>query len=160
MPLRRALYIDPDRNTAAKYNFDASRVEMGYKPACEVVCPTASVIGRSRRSAERYQPAHCYGQGHGSQAGERDETKLFYAGVEGDLLTPAMMEPQSSHFWAEKPPGEDLYALSSGRADRPVPERRPRGLRCAAYDSLGKKIATYLWTKSIAAGVLLSRRCF
>jgi len=26
--------------------------------------------------------------------------KLFYAGVEGDLLTPAMMETQSSHFWA------------------------------------------------------------
>src|SRR5438876_1054 len=39
-----ALYIDPDRNTAAKCNFDASRVEMGYKPACEVVCPTQAIL--------------------------------------------------------------------------------------------------------------------
>ena len=39
--------------------------------------------------------------------------KLFYAGVDGDLLNPTMMEPQSSYFWAEKPPGEDLYALKT-----------------------------------------------
>ena len=39
-----ALYIDPERNTAAKCNFDASRVEMGYKPACEVVCPTQAIL--------------------------------------------------------------------------------------------------------------------
>jgi hypothetical protein len=37
--------------------------------------------------------------------------KLFYAGVDGDLLNPSMMEPQATHFWADKDPGEDLYAL-------------------------------------------------
>jgi formate-dependent nitrite reductase membrane component NrfD len=66
-----------------------------------------------------------------------------------------MMEPQSAHFWAEKDPGEDLYVLNSGNPDRPIP-----GVAREVYDvphitPWGKKIASYLWAKSIAAGVLL-----
>jgi formate-dependent nitrite reductase membrane component NrfD len=81
--------------------------------------------------------------------------KLFYAGIDGDLLSPAMMEPQSSHLWAEKDPGEDLYALKNEDPERPVP-----GVAREVYDvphmiPWGKKIASYLWAKSIAAGVLL-----
>jgi formate-dependent nitrite reductase membrane component NrfD len=81
--------------------------------------------------------------------------KLFYAGVDGDLLNPTMMEPQSSYFWAEKPPGEDLYALKSGTPERTIP-----GVAREVYDvphitPWGKRIAFYLWTKSISAGVLL-----
>ena len=76
------------------------------------------------------------------------------------MLTPAMMEPQSSHFWAEKPPGEDLYALSSGRADRPVPGGAREVYDVPHMIPWGKKIATYLWTKSIAAGVLLLSALF
>src|SRR5215208_7125214 len=94
-----ALYIDPERNTAAKCNFDASRVEMGYKPACEVVCPTQAILSGdlddpqsdiSRKIAKDKVTVRKPEKG--------TKPKLFYAGVEGDLLTPAMMEPQSSHF--------------------------------------------------------------
>mgnify|MGYP006172274303 CR=1 FL=1 len=86
--------------------------------------------------------------------------KLFYVGVDGDLLNPTMMEPQSSYFWAEKQPGEDLYALADGKSER----RTPGGAR-EVYDvphmtPWGKKIATYLWTKAIAAGVLLLSALF
>jgi Fe-S-cluster-containing dehydrogenase component/formate-dependent nitrite reductase membrane component NrfD len=156
-----ALYIDPDRNTAAKCNFDASRVEMGYKPACEVVCPTQAILSGdlddpqsdiSRRIAMDKVTVRKPEKG--------TKPKLFYAGVEGDLLTPAMMEPQSSHFWAEKAPGEDLYALSSGRADRPVPGGAREVYDVPHMTPWGKKIATYLWTKSIAAGVLLLSTLF
>jgi formate-dependent nitrite reductase membrane component NrfD len=71
-----------------------------------------------------------------------------------------MMEPQPSHFWAEKDPGEDLYALKSTHSDRPIP-----GAAREVYDvphatPWGKKIASYLWTKSIAAGVLLLSALF
>ena len=74
--------------------------------------------------------------------------KLFYAGVDGDLLSPAMMEPQIAHFWAEKSPGEDLYALKTPNPERPIP-----GAAREVYDvphivPWGKKIASYLWTKS------------
>src|SRR6187397_3432482 len=39
-----ALYIDPDRNTAAKCNFDASRLEVGLEPSCVVVCPERAIV--------------------------------------------------------------------------------------------------------------------
>jgi formate-dependent nitrite reductase membrane component NrfD len=151
-----ALYIDPDRNTAAKCNFDASRIEMGYKPACEVVCPTRAILSGdlddpksaiSRRIAMEKVSVRKPEKG--------TKPKLFYAGVDGDLVQPTMSEPQTSHFWAEKLPGEDLYALKNGKADRSTP-----GSAREVYDvphgtPWGKKIASYLWTKSIAAGVLL-----
>jgi Fe-S-cluster-containing dehydrogenase component/formate-dependent nitrite reductase membrane component NrfD len=156
-----ALYIDPDRNTAAKCNFDASRVEMGYKPACEVVCPTQAILSGdlddpnsavSKRIALEKVTVR--------KAEKGTKPKLFYVGVEGDLLNPTMMEPQSSHFWAEKDPGEDLYALKSVDPQRPIP-----GVAREVYDvphmiPWGKKIASYLWTKAISAGVLLLAALF
>jgi Fe-S-cluster-containing dehydrogenase component/formate-dependent nitrite reductase membrane component NrfD len=39
-----ALYIEPNSNTAGKCNFCAHRVEVGLKPACEVVCPTNAIV--------------------------------------------------------------------------------------------------------------------
>jgi Fe-S-cluster-containing dehydrogenase component/formate-dependent nitrite reductase membrane component NrfD len=151
-----ALYIDPDRNTAAKCNFDASRVERGYKPACEVVCPTQAILSGdlddpaseiSRRVALEKMSVRKPEKG--------TKPKLFYAGVDGDLLNPTMMEPQSSYFWAEKSPGEDLYALKSGSPERPVPGAAREVYDVPHITAWGKRIAFYLWTKSIAAGVLL-----
>ncbi len=81
--------------------------------------------------------------------------KLFYVGVDGDLLHPTMMEPQSSHFWAEKSPGEDLYALHNEIAERKAPGSAREVYDVPHITPWGKKIAFYLWTKSIAAGVLL-----
>jgi len=151
-----ALYIDPDRNTAAKCNFDASRVEMGYKPACEVVCPTQAILSGDLDDPNSLVSKRIALEKVSVRKPEKGtKPKLFYVGVDGDLLTPTMMEPQSSHFWAEKDPGEDLYALKSTPPDRPIP-----GVAREVYDvphmvPWGKKIAFYLWTKSIAAGVLL-----
>ncbi|HEU4343563.1 MAG TPA: 4Fe-4S dicluster domain-containing protein [Candidatus Binatia bacterium] len=155
-----ALYIDPDRNTAAKCNFDASRVERGYKPACEVVCPTEAILSGdlddpgsaiSRRIALEKVSVRKPEKG--------TRPKLFYVGVDGDLLQPTMMAPQSGHFWAEKQPGEDLYALQN-HTERSIP-----GVAREVYDvphatPWGKKIASYLWTKSIAAGMPLLSALF
>jgi formate-dependent nitrite reductase membrane component NrfD len=71
-----------------------------------------------------------------------------------------MMEPQNAHFWADKDPGEDLYALKMKTPERPTP-----GAAREVYDvphqvPWGKKIATYLWTKSISTGVLLLSALF
>lgn len=151
-----ALYIDPNKNTAAKCNFDASRVEMGYKPACEVVCPTQAIL-----SGDLDDPNSRVNQIIATQkvAARKPEKgtrpKLFYVGVEGDLLQPTMMEPQDGHMWAVKQPGEDLYALSDGNPERSIP-----GAAREVYDvphpaPWGKAIASYLWTKSIAAGILM-----
>src|ERR687891_2350145 len=151
-----AFYIDPDRNTAAKCNFDASRVEMGYKPACEVVCPTQAILSGdlddpnsavSRRIAMDKVSVRKPEKG--------TKPKLFYVGVDGDLLNPTMMEPQQAHFWAEKEPGEDLYALKNDGPNRAIPGGAREVYDVPHMIPWGKKIASYLWTKSIAAGVLL-----
>jgi Fe-S-cluster-containing dehydrogenase component/formate-dependent nitrite reductase membrane component NrfD len=151
-----ALYIDPDRNTAAKCNFDASRVEMGYKPACEAVCPTQAILSGDLDDPNSTLSKRIAMEKVSVRKPEKGtKPKLFYAGIDGDLLSPTMMEPQSTHFWAEKDPGEDLYALSSRDSERATP-----GAAREVYDvphmiPWGKKIASYLWAKSIAAGVLL-----
>jgi len=156
-----ALYIDPDRNTAAKCNFDASRVEMGYKPACEVVCPTQAILSGDLDDADStISKRIAMEKVSVRKADKGTKPKLFYVGVEGDLLTPTMMAPQDHHFWADKNPGEDLYALRM-----PASERSTPGMAREVYDvphetPWGKKIASYLWTKSISAGVLLLSAVF
>ena len=39
-----ALYIDPNKGTAAKCNYCAHRIEHSYEPACVIVCPTESIV--------------------------------------------------------------------------------------------------------------------
>ncbi len=151
-----ALDIDPGRNAAAKCNFDASRVERGYKPACEVVCPTQAIL-----SGDLDDPASAISRRIAMdkvsvrKPEKGTKPKLFYVGVDGDLLNPTMMEPQSSYFWAEKSPGEDLYALKSTHPERLIPGAAREVYDVPHMTPWGKKIASYLWTKSIAAGVLL-----
>src|SRR5262245_23693563 len=151
-----ALYIDPDRNTAAKCNFDASRIDMGYKPACEVVCPTQAILTGDLDDPNSLISKRVALEKVAVRKPEKGtRPKLFYVGVDGDLLNPAMMEPQAAHFWADKDPGEDLYALRMTNPGRPIP-----GAAREVYDvphmiPWGKKIAFYLWAKSISAGVLL-----
>jgi Fe-S-cluster-containing dehydrogenase component/formate-dependent nitrite reductase membrane component NrfD len=156
-----ALYIDPERNTAAKCNFDASRVEMGYKPACEVVCPTQAILSGDLDDANSTISKRVAMEKVSVRKAEKGtKPKLFYVGVEGDLLNPTMMEPQAEHFWSDKDPGEDLYALKSKSSERTTP-----GVAREVYDvshatPWGKKIASYLWTKSISCGVLLLSALF
>ncbi|HXG52282.1 MAG TPA: 4Fe-4S dicluster domain-containing protein [candidate division Zixibacteria bacterium] len=151
-----ALYIDPERNTAAKCNFDASRIEMGYKPACEAVCPTQAIL-----SGDLDDPASAISRRIATEkvAVRKPEKgtrpKLYYVGVDGDLLEPSRMAPQEGYLWGEKNPGEDLYALrAAGAGAAPVETSRE------VYDvphatPWGAKISAYLWSKSVAAGVLL-----
>jgi len=156
-----ALYIDPDRNTAAKCNFDASRVEMGYKPACEVVCPTQAILSGDLDDPQSDINKRIAMDKVSVRKPEKGtKPKLFYVGVEGDLLSPTMMEQQSTYLWADKQPGEDLYALSNGKAERSMPGGAREVYDVPHITPWGKKIATYLWTKSISAGVLLLSALF
>jgi len=156
-----ALYIDPDRNTAAKCNFDASRVEMGYKPACEVVCPTQAILSGDLDDASSTISKRIAMEKVSVRKAEKGtKPKLFYAGVDGDLLNPTMMEPQETHFWADKDPGEDLYALRLASGERSIPGAAREVYDVPHITPWGKKIASYLWTKSISAGVLLLSALF
>lgn len=149
-----ALYIDPERNTAAKCNFDAPRIEAGYKPACETVCPTQAILSGDLDDPHSEIARRIAAEKTAVRKPEKGTApKLFYVGVDGDLLVPTRMSPEPAYFWAEKTADEDLRAGPDGSAAAAGGARE-------VYDvpheiPWGKKIASYLWTKSIAAGVLL-----
>ncbi len=151
-----ALYIDPNTQTAAKCNFCAHRVEVGLEPACVIVCPVQAIIaGDLDDPQSRISQVVATQKVSVRKAEKGTRPKLFYLGVEGDLLQPTMMEPQSTHFWAEKNPGEDLYALAEGKKNNSAPGAA-REIYDVPHPQLwGRMIAAYLWTKSIGAGVLL-----
>jgi Fe-S-cluster-containing dehydrogenase component/formate-dependent nitrite reductase membrane component NrfD len=148
-----ALYIDPNSNTAAKCNFCAHRVEMSLEPACVIVCPTQAILagdldnpGSNVSHVVATQKVSVRKPQKGTQP------KLFYIGIEGDLLEPTRLSREDTYLWSD-------------RRDRLI-EKTNDGINLAGalarevYDvphpaPWGWKIAAYLWTKSIAAGALL-----
>ena len=144
-----ALYIDPNTNTAAKCNFCAHRVEANLEPACVIVCPTQAIIagdlddpaGKASRivATEKVSVRKPY---------KGTKPKLYYKGIEGDLLEPTRLARQYTYAFAEQ------------RDVRPAEESFDPGQTREVYDVAhatpwGWKIAAYLWTKSVASGIML-----
>jgi len=150
-----ALYIDPNTETAAKCNFCAHRVERGLEPACVIVCPTQAIMtGDLDDPQSRVSRIVATQKVAARKPHKGTRPKLFYVGIDGDLLQPSMMRPEASAMWAdhnpagdERPPtDEDGSAVPGGaRIVYDVARAAPWGAIPAAY----------LWTKSIAAGALL-----
>ncbi|HTT75338.1 MAG TPA: 4Fe-4S dicluster domain-containing protein [Candidatus Binataceae bacterium] len=151
-----ALYIDPNSNTAAKCNFCAHRVELNLEPACVIVCPTQAIIAGdlddpqsniSRRVATQKVAARKPQKG--------TKPKLFYAGIEGDFLQPSMMEAQPAHMFAEQNPRMNPHNAIPTYNGRGAPGRARAVYDVAHPQPWGWIPALYLWTKSIAGGVLI-----
>lgn len=149
-----ALYIDPEQHTAAKCNFCAHRVESGLQPACEVVCPTQAILsGDLDDPTSKISSVVATQKVSVRKAHKGTLPKLFYVGVDEDVLEPGNFEIQDTHLWADKAPGEDLYAQSE-----PAEARFHTARTREVYDvphppPWGNIISAYLWTKSIGAGV-------
>ena len=154
-----ALYIDPNPLTAAKCNFCAHRIEARLAPACAIVCPTQAIIAGdlddpssriSRMVAEEKVSVRKPQKGTGP--------KLFYVGIEGDLLEPTRLERENGYFWAERRDGsaEALPEVQTSAGAADFDSQASREVYDVAHPSAwGWKIGAYLWTKSIAAGALL-----
>ncbi|MCX2726766.1 polysulfide reductase NrfD [Thermomicrobium sp. 4228-Ro] len=150
-----AIYIDPLTNTAAKCNYCSHRVDQGLLPACVVVCPEKAIIAGDLDdpTSEIHQlvarePVTVRKPEQGTRP------KLFYLGADEANLTPEVQTRPTSYLWAEVRPD-----------DRP-----PEAVRSAEYlpgpadarvvydvwhpKPWGWKVASYLWTKSIASGAL------
>lgn len=144
-----ALYIDPNTNTAAKCNFCAHRVENNLEPACVIVCPTQAIIaGDLDNSASKVSRIVATQKVSVRKPQKGTEPKLYYVGIEGDLLEPARLSRQNTYAFAEQ------------RDHRAKEEGFDPAVTREVYDVAhpapwGWKIAAYLWTKSIAAGVML-----
>jgi Fe-S-cluster-containing dehydrogenase component/formate-dependent nitrite reductase membrane component NrfD len=151
-----ALYIDPATSTAAKCNFCAHRVEANLEPACVVVCPTQAIMtGDLDDPQSRVSRVVATRKVVTRKPHKGTQPKLFYVGIEGDLLQPSMMRPEHSSMWADHNPlGDGRPATGDGAAGAAPGSAR------IVYDvphvaPWGAIPAAYLWTKSIAAGVLM-----
>ncbi len=145
-----ALYIDPNNNTAAKCNFCAHRIEENLNPACVIVCPTQAIIaGDLNDPASRISGIVAREKVSVRKPEKGTGPKVFYVGIEGDLLQPARQAAQSSYMWAER------------REDAKTRQDFDPQLTREVYDvshstRWGPKISAYLWMKSISAGALLA----
>ena len=149
-----ALYIDPNNNTAAKCNFCAHRVEKNLEPACVIVCPTQAILaGDLDNPASKVSRTIANKKVSVRKPQKGTQPKLFYVGIEGDLLEPSRISRKDTYFAAD-------------RRDEALDVEKDDGMNLAGalarevYDVAhrerwGWKIAAYLWTKAISAGVLL-----
>ncbi len=149
-----ALYIDPNSNTAAKCNFCAHRVEMSLEPACVIVCPTQAILaGDLDNPRSKVSRTVATKKVSVRKPGKGTQPKLFYVGIEGDLLEPTRISREGTYFAADRRDGhggamaDDDVNLAGALAREvyDVPHPAPWGWRIVAY----------LWTKAIAAGALL-----
>jgi Fe-S-cluster-containing dehydrogenase component/formate-dependent nitrite reductase membrane component NrfD len=149
-----ALYIDPNNNTAAKCNFCAHRVEMSLEPACVIVCPTQAILAGDLDNPDSNVSRVVATQKVSvRKPGKGTQPKLYYVGIEGDLLEPTRISRKDTYFAADRrdratqATANDVSNLTGALAREvyDVPHPAPWGW----------KIAAYLWTKAIAAGLLL-----
>ena len=144
-----ALYIDPNTDTAAKCNFCAHRVENHLEPACVIVCPTQAIIaGDLDDPASKASRTVASAKVSVRKPHKGTEPKLYYVGIEGDLLEPTRLTRQNTYVFADQ------------RDQREAGTNFDPALTREVYDVAhpapwGWKIAAYLWTKSIAAGMLI-----
>jgi Fe-S-cluster-containing dehydrogenase component/formate-dependent nitrite reductase membrane component NrfD len=156
-----ALYIDPRSHTAAKCNFCAHRVERSLEPACVIVCPTQAIMtGDLDDPASKVSRIVATQKVSTRKPQKGTEPKLYYVGINNDLLHPTAIIPQRSHFWSEKQPGEHHYRgfdydAAAERSNAPAHAQAREIYDVAHPAPWGWKIAAYLWTKSIATGLLL-----
>src|SRR5262249_24050644 len=144
-----ALYIHRNSNTAAKCNFCAHRVEENLEPACVIVCPTQAILAGDLDDASSKVSRTVATQKVSVRKPHKGtQPKLYYVGIEGDLLEPTRLSRQNGYVFAEQ------------RDQRPAMATFDPALTREVYDVAhpspwGWKIAAYLWTKSVAAGVML-----
>jgi len=143
-----ALYIDPNSNTAAKCNFCAHRVEKNLEPACVIVCPTQAILAGDLDDRASKVAGVIAGRETSARKPEKGTLpKLRYVGIQPDLLQPTKLAKQNGYLWADRRDDTAVASFDSAETREVYDVAHPA--------PWGWKIAAYLWTKSIAAGVLL-----
>ena len=148
-----AIYIDEDTHTAAKCNFCSHRVDQGLEPACVVVCPTESIwIGDlddptsaiSQFVAANDTQVRAPEQGTGPN--------VHYVGASPSVLQPLAAPVDDTYIWAQ--PDSLRTAIKSDLTVDPETQARTT-LNTAHPRPWGWMVTTYLWTKGVAAGVMM-----
>jgi len=149
-----ALYIDPNHNTAAKCNFCAHRVEMSLEPACVIVCPTQAILaGDLENPGSKVSRVVATQKVSVRKPQKGTQPKLFYVGIEGDLLEPNRISREDTYPWSDR---REQYAGVSANDETNLAGALAREVYDVPHPApWGWRIAAYLWSKAVAAGALL-----
>jgi Fe-S-cluster-containing dehydrogenase component/formate-dependent nitrite reductase membrane component NrfD len=151
-----ALYIDPNTHTAAKCNFCAHRVENNLEPACVIVCPTQAIMtGDLDDPQSRVSHVVATQKVATRKPYKGTHPKLFYVGIDGDILQPSMMRPEADVMWADHNPAGDDRPATAEETEDVAPGSARIVYDVARGAPWGAIPAAYLFTKSIAAGALI-----
>jgi len=106
-----ALYIDPNKGTAAKCNYCAHRLENSYEPACVIVCPVEAIV-----SGDLDDPESSLAK----LIAENDTTvrkpeagtipNVFYLETSEEMLNPSASPVSNSYMWSEQSAGVGHFA--------------------------------------------------
>ncbi|MHB8339840.1 MAG: 4Fe-4S dicluster domain-containing protein [Mycobacteriales bacterium] len=148
-----AIYIDEDTHTAAKCNFCAHRIDQGLEPACVVVCPTQSIWVGDLHDPQSGISQLLAGNATAVRSPEQNTgPNVVYLGADIAVLDP-LAAPVDRTYIFSTPDPQRLLAAAHTPTD-PVTRARTT-LNTAHPRPWGWRVGTYLWTKSVAAGVLL-----
>ena len=106
-----ALYIGPNKVTAAKCNYCAHRIEHSYEPACVIVCPTESIV-----SGDLSDPDSDISKliaTHNTTVRKPEsgaEPNLYYIDASEEMLDPKATELTGSGMWTEQAFGVGHFA--------------------------------------------------
>ena len=146
-----AIYIDENTHTAAKCNFCAHRIDAGLEPACVQVCPTESIwmgdLDDENSGIRKFldiTPVNVRTPEQGTGP------NVYYVGADRTTLDPLAAPVDGTYIWADADPLR-LETASELPGD-PATKARTT-LNTAHPRPWGWRVWTYLWTKSIGAGI-------
>jgi len=150
-----AIYVDPDRNTAAKCHLCAHRIEVGLEPACAAVCPERALVAGDLDDPESEVAQLLARETVRVRKPEQGtRPKVFYIDADESTMAPTAARHESFYMWAERNRrvrgGGAAYLLTS-----PFLQKNTLAAYDVAHDRpWGWQVPVYFWMKSIGSGLL------
>jgi len=148
-----AIYVDPERGTAAKCHFCAHRTDAGMEPSCVVACPEHAIVaGDIDDPASEISRLLARESVRVRRPEQETEPKLFYVEAEDAAIVPGQARNVGTYLWATVNAQADRALPAVDRLASPMPA-------IVAYDVEHARpwdwqVPVYFWTKSISAGIL------
>jgi Fe-S-cluster-containing dehydrogenase component/formate-dependent nitrite reductase membrane component NrfD len=151
-----AVYIDPERATAAKCHFCAHRVEAGMQPACVVACPEQAIVaGDLDDPASEISRLIDEEPVTVRRPDKQTRPKLFYVGAEEAAIVPGRARNVGTYLFATVNTEARRVPLPAERGS----SRGPTVPAIVSYDvehirAWDWQVPAYFWTKSVSTGIL------
>lgn len=153
-----ALYMNPETNTAHKCNMCNHRIEVGLEPSCQVVCPTGAIIIGDLDDPTSTVSRIVARDDVAVRSPEQDtRPKVFYRGADQAALDPTRSAiANDGLIWADVTPSHPSLPVGLGETPTDLDGVVARTAYTTAHPATwGAKVAGYLVTKAVAAGVML-----